>query len=224
MKNIIKRLFQKKVKLPVYTQYSKDWFEINYKVLKDNGVNSEISTIMMFSYNRETGPLLFEYAGDFNNVEKLVGNYPLLKDICLDRTDWYFKHLVPTYNNPLDTYTWLLWDKYGNIIGVSACWDYQTFEPKFAFMGMAIAASAIPSLNPQERKVYSFDYKYVGQSMIYVYEKLEEKWMKTGVFDTELLVWDIIKPTTETFSHLMRLYLMHKTKEIVNEKFISQNG
>lgn len=71
MKYIIKRLFQKKVKLPVYKQYSKDWFEINYKVLKDNGVNSEISTIMMFSYNRETGPLLFEYAGDFNNVEKL---------------------------------------------------------------------------------------------------------------------------------------------------------
>lgn len=57
--------------------------------------------------------------------------------------------------------------------------------------------------------------------MIYVYEKLEEKWIKTGVFDTELLVWDILKPTKETFSHLMRLYLIYKTKEIVNKKFIS---
>lgn len=38
---------------------------------------------------------------------------------------------------------------------------------------------------------------------------------------TELLVWDILKPTKETFSHLMRLYLIYKTKEIVNKKFIS---
>lgn len=220
MTNIIKKLFQKKVKLPVYTQYSKDWFEINYKILKDNGINSEISTIMMFSYNKGVGPMLFEYAGDFGNVERLVANYDLLKDICLDRTDWYFKYLVPTYDNPLDTYTWLLWDKYGNIIGVSACWDYQTFEPRFAFMGVAISANVISSFKPQERTVYNFDYKYVGQGIVCVYEKLEEKWIKTGVFDTELLVWEILKPTKETFSHLMRLYVMYKAKEIVNEKFV----
>lgn len=218
MKNIFNRLFQK---LPVLTNFSKDWFLINYKILKDNGINSEIGTIMMFTYNSISGPLLLEYCGDFTNVKKLAKNNALLKDICLDRTDWYFRYLQPTYDIPLDTYTWLLWDKAGNIIGISACWDYQTFNPKGAFMGMAIAANVISKLVPQKRIVYNYDYKYIGKTIIFVYEKIEEKWVKTGVFDTELLFWEILKPTENTFSHLMRLFLMYKAKEIVNQKFVN---
>ncbi len=206
---------------PAHTLHGAKWHSFVDKILLDNGIIADIDTILIFNRDPFSGDMqLLEYDGDIEKINQLEKNKPLMQNISLARTYWY-AYLVDAKNASDETITWLVWDTKGNIIGIVALWNFDENEPiDFDFMPLGVPVESIPKIScawEPAKKYENRPYKFVKyNSTIECYEIIDNQWVLTGLFDTELFAQKLIKPTLNTLSHLTDLYCQELTKTIIN--------
>lgn len=108
------------------TSDEKEWLNLAKEVLIKNNIISDARTCFAFTSNPETIQLL-EYAGELDDVKKFINNTELLNHICGLCSDWK-QYLAVTQNANQLIVTRVVWDLWGNIIGIMAIWwDYNEF-------------------------------------------------------------------------------------------------
>lgn len=112
------------IKLPQKAEHGDMW-----RLFLGGGKIPNFDTIVCFN-SIHGKPTLFEYDGDLDKIKNLVKNPALLTWLCDIRNEWFIE-LKETKNAPNSTMTFFLFDKDGNLLGLAALWDNESFGRAF---------------------------------------------------------------------------------------------
>lgn len=174
------------------------------------------------------------YMGEIDDIKELYKNSNLLANDILTAKKWYKYYLNPTFSANKSTKFCLLWNYFGDIVGIVAFWNKDIDNIETEFLPLLCVADRIAQvpIDPYETifhfgstlekdfpsDIHPYRYQEINGSSFELEEYVNYEWVKTGYLDKNMeIVLDKNTMTSMTMLMLFELRYIKKIRDMINE-------